>query len=641
MLIAVLYEIKGRYRGMNWLADLYNIYDTCTDAIGDYRYAKPLTPIFHSYKVADLTVELDKEGNFRTAMLNNISNKDENYRELLKDWMTIYPVTTSSDNRTGVFPHPLCDLMKYTAGDMVEYTSVGKYSDEPYRLYKEQLGRWADSEYSTPKIKAIYKYIEQGKMIKDLLDSGVLKLDKNGKLSKKADDLFVRFAVVDPDDKTGVYETWKDKELFDKFIEYTLSTMQEDGICDVTGTRCSIARLHPSKILNNKVRAKLVSGNAPKNNFVWSGRFSSPTEAVGVSTVVTQKAHAALRWLVANQGRENVYTGDDVVGTVFWSNKNKDIPTVNTLVDNTLFGGKESKDKKPETLIEYVDELHNVMNGYRRNLEIGDTVTIMLMESISKGRISLLDYTKLEGSQYLTNIENWYTKCSWENPYGDIWTPTPKEIIQTAYGMEDKNSKKSRKPLVMCNEGIEKKVTYTLLTCIAEGKRVPQSLVKAYMLNISKRVSFESYNFHYILSTACAVIRAYLMDKGVDTGMELSATRDRSYLYGRLLAVAEEYEKSTFTENERYTRKTKAEVFWNQFMHTPAKTWGIISARLNPYRNKAKYSAYYDSLLSDIHSQFESTEDFLDNKPLTELFVLGYWCQKKSLHTKKDKKEDK
>lgn len=49
---------------------------------------------------------------------------------------------------------------------------------------------------------------------------------------------------------------------------------------------------------------------------------------------------------------------------------------------------------------------------------------------------------------------------------------------------------------------------------------------------------------------------------------------DRSYLFGRMLAVAEKVERSTFDDGE--TRVTNVERYMQQFSRTPFRTWELI-----------------------------------------------------------------
>lgn len=103
--------------------------------------------------------------------------------------------------------------------------------------------------------------------------------------------------------------------------------------------------------------------------------------------------------------------------------------------------------------------------------------------------------------------------------------------------------------------------------------------------------------------------------------------KQRSYLFGRLLATAQKLEEvALYNAGEK--RDTTAERLHQQFRQKPNKTWNNIHGNLSPYisRLKAKGSTYYVSQLAEIHSLFDP-EEFSDNSPLDETYLLGYYCQ--------------
>ena len=113
---------------------------------------------------------------------------------------------------------------------------------------------------------------------------------------------------------------------------------------------------------------------------------------------------------------------------------------------------------------------------------------------------------------------------------------------------------------------------------------------------------------------------------------------DRSYLFGRLLAVAEKIERSTFEKDE--TRVTNAERYMRQFSQTPLRTWELIRNRTQIYLNQLKPSSreFYKNLYSEIDALFEDG-CYAAKKPLNGSFLLGYDCQREALryHKKDDK----
>ena len=117
---------------MSWVNELIDLYEINSDKIGviEYRRDMPyvLLPPFHTTVTAQITVTIDQDGNFINAELVDLNDK-----------LTIIPVTEKSGSRTaGKEPHPLCDNLRYLAGDYTKY-----YKDDGicHELYISQLNR--------------------------------------------------------------------------------------------------------------------------------------------------------------------------------------------------------------------------------------------------------------------------------------------------------------------------------------------------------------------------------------------------------------------------------------------------------------------------------------------------------------------
>lgn len=116
----------------------------------------------------------------------------------------------------------------------------------------------------------------------------------------------------------------------------------------------------------------------------------------------------------------------------------------------------------------------------------------------------------------------------------------------------------------------------------------------------------------------------------------------RDYLYGRLLAVAEDIESlALYIAGEK--RNTTAQRYMQQFANRPFTTWRNIELALKPYENRLKsnragYLANMQDLLDQIMSRFD-VEDFNSDAALSGEFLLGYHSQK--MQIKLDKQQSK
>ena len=90
---------------------------------------------------------------------------------------------------------------------------------------------------------------------------------------------------------------------------------------------------------------------------------------------------------------------------------------------------------------------------------------------------------------------------------------------------------------------------------------------------------------------------------------------DRSYLFGRLLAIADAIENSTYTDEDR--RETNAMRMQKIFSLRPMDTWAVLWDKLLPYRRRLEQ--YNDKL---------SPHDKTLNNELEGIYLLGFSHQR-------------
>ncbi|MDC3415898.1 type I-C CRISPR-associated protein Cas8c/Csd1 [Aquibacillus salsiterrae] len=618
---------------MSWLLQLYKTYEANLDQVGiiekkanDKEYT--LLPVAHTTQNAHIEVNITEDGNFHSAFVIDKIN-------------TVIPSTEESASRAGskIAPYPLHDKLSYVAGDFVAYGGKVK-KEEPFTYYIEQLENWALSPYSNDKVKSIYSYLKKQQLIKDLVKENILYLDKDEKLieawDKKYESLhgdkpaifsvitggqesaFIRFNVHS---STRLLEkVWNDTAMYDSFIKYYNNLLGGEDLCFVTGQKLPSTEKHANKIRNAGDKAKLISAN-DKAGFTYRGRFNKSIEAASISYEVSQKAHNALKWLINRQGKAI----DNRVFLV-WGNEGSPLPSPieDTFDISRMMPGLSGE--PTQTLFtnkEFSREFAKALDGYKNDLSTQADVNILILDSATTGRLAVLYYRNFNKEIYLDRLKKWHSTCVWHHGYKKgtsfIGAPATKDIAYAAYGPR-------------ANEKIVKGLMERLLPCIVDDKRTPKDIVKSCLQRASNPASMEKWEWEKTLSVACAVINR---EEGFEVALD-KESKDRDYLFGRLLAVADVLERRALGSEE--TRSTNAIRYMNGFSKHPARTWKTIQDSLQPYQARLGTNGLYlTKLMDEIASKIE-LDDF-NNKPLSGKYLLGLYSQRHELYQKKEAKE--
>ena len=612
-------NLKRRKLNLSWIEKLYETYENNLAFAGKKDDDQiTLLPVAHSTQDAQIEVIINEFGNFCRAMrLEKI------------DAETIIPVTEKSATRSGTKPppHPLNDKLQYVAGDYCQFSNNDK-GNQFFDEYIKSLKAWNDSEYKHEKIISLYSYLSKGQLIRDLVEHCVLDCDNQGKLStdstiqnRAQEDAFIRFRVEKAfSDSTTA--TWLDSTLYDSFINYYSSKQGDKDLCLVLGEECICSDNHPSKIRHTADKAKLISGN-DTSGFTFRGRFSDKSQANSISYEVSQKAHCALRWLIQKQGLKH----QGLSNIIAWEVHLKKIPSIQSNSDD-LFDDLFDEDQtmtKPRTQKEFALRLNQAILGYKADLDTEAQIMVLAVDAATTGRLAVTYYKELSGSDFLDRIKNWHESCTWEfakkTEKGNVTyvgSPAPHRIVLAAFGTEQSG-------LLKANDSLKRVQTERLLHCIIDGQSIPQDIIQAIVNRASVPQSYEYYNWREIVSIACALVKKQRNEKHKeDWNMSLNKdSTDRSYLYGRLLAVAERVEFLTFEQNEK--RETNAKRLFSAFVQRPYRTWGIIEERLIPYLSKLSSGQqyYYQKIMNEICDSFDEVT-FADDRKLGNIYILGY-----------------
>lgn len=622
---------------MSWLLNLYHTYLANSEAVGvidkkhdDREYT--LLPVAHTTQNAHITVLVTPEGEFHNAWVNGKAEMN-----------TLIPATEKSASRAGavVAPYPLHDKLSYVAGDLVQYSSNEKASDEPFNQYINQLGEWAASPHAVDKVKSIYAYLSKRHLIRDLVNERVLFLDENDRLleqwdkkyesdTQKKPDLFsiiageqesafVRFDVHSTEASAAV---WRDKEMYDSFINYYNGRLGDEDFCYVTGKMLPGTERHANKIRHAGDKAKLISAN-DTSGFTFRGRFVEAKDAASISYVVSQKAHNALKWLINRQGK----TIDQRVFLV-WGNNDPDVPDISEDTFSFIFEDEVEDEPSVFTDKPYAVEFSKAMDGYRNKLNKNheSDINILVLDSATTGRLAVLYYRNMNKELYLNKLQNWHSENAWLHRYrrdnkeiGFYGAPATKDIAFAAYGPNA--SDKAIKGLME-----------RMLPCVVDGQKIPSDIVRSACNRASNPVSMETWEWEKTLSIAC-----FLANKkeGYEVALDEN-NEERDYLFGRLLAIADVMERKALGFDEK--RSTNAIRYMNAFSRHPERTWGIIQASLQPHQAKMGTGLReLSGLIDDVATRIPFAD--FNNRPLSSKYLLGYYSQRHALNPSKAAKK--
>lgn len=605
---------------MNLLQAAVKTYDANLDLVGVLRDGdrEPLCPLCHSINKSSIEIILDECGKFVKA-----SAVDEATCKI------ILPCTEESAVRTSnIAANPLCDRLEYLVSMTVKEEKNGKvvYRDtaEKHANYLETLGAWAGSSYTTPLVDAVYAYIKGGTILADLERCGIIKLDEAGMCDKgtingsKYPDCLIRWVV-------NGENSWESTSLMGAWSDYYFQKKASDikGLCMITGeTNVPLALSYEKGLLQGDVNGKLISETRIPG-FTFRGRVANAEQIFTMGYESAQKAFKALRWLASNQGVALGIGKNGVAARTYlvWN------PNGNEIV--LPFGDLLATDDPViHTPTNYKYDVQTTIKGYRMKLPENDSVVFVSLEATSKGRLSVTSYGHITASEYYDRLQNWYETLCWENLYSGVFTPSLKQIVSYAYGTPEKADNGIRLRL---NEGLEKKQMSAMAECLLNGSRLPRNVVEALANKASRLMLYSDSSRERLLVTACAVIRKYMNDQQQweEWTMALDESKhDRSYQFGRLLAVFERAELNTY--DAKCKREPQALRLQSAFCARPLHTANILLQGVQPYMQQLKPQRrqMYRDMIDQIMAEIAEFPEHELNRPLGNSYLLGYSLQR-------------
>lgn len=622
---------------MSWMEQLVQTYDenerfAGRDGIDGMKAMLP--PVGHIVRNAQIEMTLSVDGELIQAA---VVPKEKQ--------ATLIPCTPDSASRSGsaAFPHALHDTLAYISRDYYDFVKdPPKGNETPYLAYQYLLGAWAALKAEDQKLQAVYRYVTNHDAIHDLIKKKILFQDDSGKLLEKwtekdgprppifsaiQDEILksmVRFRVVVDDDDCP--ELWKDTTLqkeYQDFFQHHFSKM-DVRLCYATGKILPTTGKHSRGIRYPGDNAKLISANDNKG-FTFRGRFANRDECVSVGYESSQKIMNVLSWLVRNQGYSHSKKKERVF--LVWGRCGQMPPPV---FDDTarLIRRRHAGTARPSTLKGWAESLAKALEGYLHEFKQAEMsqVNVMILDAATKGRLSICYYSEMAGEDFIERIEKWHRLGRWrqhgydkekKKPFIYFGVPAPKRLVEACHG-ENVGDTQMKFEL--------ERIFYAIL----QGNPLPADMERMLIYRVVKRAVCDDYYIwrRQIVEPACSVIARRLNHTKEEYTVALDETKtDRSYLFGRLIAVADQMERRTFSQEEKNSRITNAMRYMEIFSSHPSTTWEILHKKLLPYKQKRdKYGGGEWALISKIGNMF-SEEDFLSNRPLDRRFLLGYYCQ--------------
>ena len=637
---------------MSWMEQLVQTYDenerfAGRDGIDGMKAMLP--PVGHIIQNAQIELTLSADGELIQAA---VVPKEKQ--------ATLIPCTPDSASRSGsaAFPHALHDTLAYISRDYYDFVKdPPKGNETPYLAYKYLLGEWAALKVEDQKLQAVFRYVTNHDAIHDLIKKKILFQDDSGKLLEKwtekdgprppifsaiQDEILksmVRFRVVVDDDDCP--ELWKDTKLqkeYQDFFQHHFSKM-DVRLCYATGKTLPATGKHSRGIRYPGDNAKLISANDDKD-FTFRGRFVNRDECVSVGYESSQKIMNVLSWLVRNQGYSHSKKKERVF--LAWGRCGQMPPPVFDDTARLTRRRRSTEEARPSSLKGWAESLTKALEGYRHEFKQAEMsqVNVMILDAATKGRLSICYYSEMAGEDFIERIERWHSLGRWRQHGYDsekdesfvyFGVPTPKRLVEACHG---ENVGDSQMKLEL------ERIFYAIL----QGNPLPVDMECMVMGRAVKRAACDNYYDwrRQILEPACSIIVRRLNQTKEEYIVALDETKDdRSYLFGRLIAVADQMERATFSAEEKGNRTTNAMRYMEIFSSRPASTWRTLQKKLLPYQQKREmYGGKERKLISRIGSMFNE-EDFLSNRPLDGKFLLGYYCQQYAMELEREENRKK
>lgn len=561
----------------------------------------PLAPVGHNTTRSDIEITLTLDG------------KQVDVREYKS--IVCIPVTEKSMSRTANnAPHALADQLCY----------LTNLNEDKHKAYMTALQAWVDNS-KNKKLAAVYTYLAAETLLDDLNNAGLAYTDKT----------LVTWAIKLEDGST--IQLWKDKDIINSHIEQTrhiLSQTTTPIMCMISGEMQYPMTLHMKGVVRTAANAKIIS-SGDKFGFTYRGLINNAGEALSIGFETSSKAHNVLKWLVSNQGfriKDRTY--------VCWNPNGLAVPSFAKALIDTIDGNEKNGDNtstKVYTPDEYKTAIESMTLKQKGNYGTNEEIIVAALEACTDGRLSIVYYNELHGSDFIDRLAQWDISCCWTDRFG---THAPSLYQMALFADANIISGTATADDRMLTKQLQKLISSRL-----ENHSFPLDIKAALVRKTSNLILYNKTDKQRLLFVTCAAIRKSLYDHGkgeLDMVLE-EHKKDRSYQFGRLLAVMEKIERDTFTQEEKDKRETSAMKQQQMFIQRPGTTAQRILLHLKTSyfrKHSIGLQNYFERLIGEIMEECMSADPEHYNAPLTEMYIPGYYLQRNAFYQKKDKNKE-
>lgn len=578
----------------------------------------PIAQECHKYQEISHKLYIDDNGNIEVEKVCLPKNEPPLRIQI--------PITDDSAGRSGTAskesPHGLSDSIDYIV-----------HQQEGIHFYKRQLLAWIKyNESSEQGIRAnkylniVYKALENGNFEK-IAESKVMKEKEMPGFIVDGVELWVEQDIKDSwvnfvyneyaYFKNSLYDEMIDKGMKDK----KKVTYRSFNYCPYLNEDNQLVLSNALKLLGN---GKMISSNIENQ---WKGRFQKDKDIFSMSLKAHFRMMNALSYYLSNQ----CFYGTKEYRYMLFNPNIPQMQIYDFVEDKVVL--KDMPDI-PDTDYKKLREL--IFRAKNSKIENQDSLVLLGTGTISDGRMAVTTYEKFNLSKIIQNIKRYEEHFVRPNGKGGNYIIGFSELINLAFDFKKteadsilKNSVyKNALPSFLTKGIISHEIEHKLINRAARfTESVDKKSIELEQMSNNAISNAKKLN-EKIIAVAAMVMTYNRKDKENMSNLNRD-NKDRSYNYGRLLAILETEENHYyFKKHKNVDRLTNAERLRESFVRTPQRTLKVLLERITPYEaalhiaDRTKYKDLIDECIQNLN------ENDMNNQSLNENWILGYSHQR-------------